>query len=63
MYKDGMGVRQNYVHAHAWFNVASANGVEEATELRAGIEKKMTPAQLAEAQKLAAEYFEKYKTK
>jgi len=35
MYDTGQGVPQDYVLAHMWFNIASVNGIEEATRNRA----------------------------
>ena len=53
MYSKGEGVIQDYVQAHMWFNVSHANGHKKANELRDDIAKKMTPSQIAEAQKMA----------
>ncbi len=53
MYYKGRGVPQDYVRAHMWINLAAATGDETAREDRDLITKKMTPAQIAEAQKLA----------
>jgi len=39
-----------------WLNLAAAQGFEKAAELRDLLEKAMTPAQLAEAQRLAREW-------
>ena len=49
----GKGVPQDYVQAHRWINLASLDGDEVLRELRNGLEKRMTPAQIAEAQRLA----------
>jgi uncharacterized protein len=54
MYVGGDGVPQDYVIAHMWFNLAAAGG--EAVEFRDKLAKRMTPAQIAEAQKLAREW-------
>ena len=62
-YEDGDGVLQDFVQAHAWFNVASANGSVGASELRDEVANQMTPEQIAKAQELAREYFEKYQPK
>ena len=59
MYGNGNGVLQDDVYAHMWFNIASSNGAEKAGEGRALIAERMTPAQLAEAQKLARECVKK----
>ena len=39
-----------------WYNLAAANGGNKGAELRDGLAKRMTPAQIAEAQKLAREW-------
>jgi len=39
-----------------WFNLASASGHEDAKTLREIVSKKMTPEQIAEAQKLSREW-------
>ena len=56
MYKDGDGVPKDYVSAYMWFNLSSAKGDPAATKLRDAVAEKMTPAQIAEAQKLAREW-------
>ena len=47
------GVLQNYVKAHSWYNLSAANGTATAAENRDGVAKRMTPQQIADAQKLA----------
>jgi TPR repeat protein len=56
MYLDGKGVPQDYVLAHMWFTLAAAKGQQDAASLRDALAKRMTPAQIAEAQKLAREW-------
>ena len=56
MYGNGRGVPQNYVLAHMWSNLASASGNANAPKNRDAVAAKMTPAQIAEAQRLAAEW-------
>ena len=56
MYAKGQGVTQNYVKAHMWSNLAAAQGDETAAKNRDIIAAKMTKAQIAEAQRLAAEW-------
>ncbi len=56
MVAKGQGVPQDYVQAHMWFNLAGAQGRDQATEARDIVAKYMTPAQIAEAQKLAREW-------
>ena len=56
LYENGGGVPQDYVQAHLWFNLAAAQGYKEASKNRGIIADKMTPAQIAEAQRLAREW-------
>ncbi len=63
MYREGQGVPQDYVQAHMWFNLAAswfsapeAENRDKAVENRDLAASKMTPAQIAEAQKLAREW-------
>ena len=56
MYSKGRGVPQDYVQAHMWVNLAAAQGIEDARELRDILAELMTPAQIAEAQRLAREW-------
>ena len=59
MYDNGYGVIQDHVYAHMWFNIASANGLEKARENRDLVANKLTPNQMADAQKLARECVKK----
>ena len=56
MYDEGQGVSQDMVQAHKWYILAAANGDKPAAQLRDAIANQMTPAQIAEAQKLAREW-------
>jgi TPR repeat protein len=63
MYDKGQGVPQDYVQAHMWFNLASAGYRLSDTMSRDGaityrdlVAGKMTPDQIAEAQRLAREW-------
>ena len=56
MYEKGQGVPQDYVQAYKWFNLAAAQGTKGAAEWREHIAARMTPAQIAEAQKLTSEW-------
>ena len=47
---------QDFIQAHKWYNLAAANGHGKAAEYRDALAKQMTPAQIAEAQKLAREW-------
>ena len=55
MYFSGQGILQNYTMAHKWFNLSAINGDSDAIQLRNAVAAKMTPQQIAEAQKLARE--------
>ena len=55
LYALGKGVLKDWVYAHMWGNIASSNGNENGGKLRDLAAKEMTPAQIAEAQKLARE--------
>ncbi len=46
--------------AHMWFNIAAASGIAKAVTGRDAVAQNMTPAQIAEAQKLAREWMEKH---
>ncbi len=56
MYNKGWGVPQDYIQAHMWFNLAGAQGFKPAAKSRDYVAKLMTPAQIAEAQRLAREW-------
>ncbi len=53
MYDQGQGVAQDYLQAHMWFNLAAAQGDEDAAKHRDKLAEKMTPGQVAEAQWIA----------
>ncbi|MYG43200.1 MAG: sel1 repeat family protein, partial [Rhodobacteraceae bacterium] len=53
MYYNGIGVPQNYVLAHAWTNLASANGHPDAEELRDSVELLLAQSLVDDTQKLA----------
>jgi len=56
MYDNGNGVTQNYTKAHMWVNIAASSGFTKAGKARDIVATKMTPKQIAEAQKMAAEW-------
>lgn len=56
MCEEGQGVVQDFIEAHKWYNLAGSNGHESATSNRENLEKRMTPTQIAEAQKRAIEW-------
>jgi TPR repeat protein len=54
-YAEGRGVIQDYIRAHMWMNIAASNGEKDGSNNRDIVAKKMTAAQIAEAQKMARE--------
>ncbi len=63
-YYNGKGVPQDYTLAHMWFNLAGTSTFNElAREARDNVAKQMTPAQLAEAQRLAREWTATHRTR
>ena len=54
MYDNGQGVALDYVQAHKWFNLGAVSGNASAVKNRDIVAAKMTPAQIAEAQRLAS---------
>ena len=56
LYHEGEGVPKNNVEAYKWYNLAAAGGYEQAIEGRRRIEREMTLAQIAEAQRLSAQF-------
>jgi len=60
MYAKGEGVPENDLRAYAWSSIAAARGHAKGKNFKEIIVKLMTPAQIAEAQKLSSELWEKY---
>ena len=63
MYAKGLGVQQDYVEAHKWFNLAvlrrpasEKEKRDQAVKHRDLLAARMTPAQITEAQKRAREW-------
>ena len=56
MYYAGRGVPQDLVRAHMWFNLSTSQGYDVAEAFRDQVVEHMTPAQIAEAQKLARDW-------
>ena len=60
MYHNGEGMPQDYVEAYRWLILAVSNATgdtqNKSAEIRDATAKQMTPAQLAEAQRLAREW-------
>ena len=56
MYEEGQGVPQDDVQAYVWLSLAAAQGNERAGKFRDLLDEMLTPAQLADAQRLAREW-------
>jgi uncharacterized protein len=55
-YHTGLGVPQDLLHAHKWYNLAAAYGYHDGAKWRDRIARELSPAKIAEAQKLAREW-------
>ena len=56
LYFNGQGVRKDYVRAHMWWNLNATQGYGQSFANGDNVAARMTPAQIAEAQKLAREW-------
>ena len=66
MYDNGQGVPQDHMLAHMWLNLAASRSppgedYDEAVQLRDAVAERMTPVQIAEAQKLARQWWKRRK--
>jgi TPR repeat protein len=64
----GHGVPQDYAQAHMWYNLAASSAEDdaarnEAAKVRDLVATKMTPAQIAEAQRMAREWMQSHPSK
>jgi TPR repeat protein len=55
-YDNGLGVPQDKVSAYMWLNFSASQGQEGAAAFRDLIARRMTPAQIGEAQRLSREW-------
>lgn len=61
LYRDGDGVARNDVEAHMWFDLSSALNFDPKAALQRDlIAKRMTPEQVAEAERRAQEWINKF---
>ena len=67
LYYNGQGVPQDYVLAHMWLSLSASRypasvrkNVNDIVHYKEIVDAKMTPAQIAEAQRLACEWMEKH---
>jgi hypothetical protein len=62
MYEKGKGISKDFVEAYKWFSISGETGNGRMYIEKIG-KRKMAPAQIAEAQKLAQEWVEKHQKK
>lgn len=66
MYEDGRGVLRSYIQAYKWYSLTASKGDLTTIIFRIRIAEQMTPAEIAEAQKLSRDWlaaFEERKSK
>ena len=56
LYTSDAGLEKDRVRGHMWFNLAVAHGMRQATQRRDSVEAKMSPEEIAQAEKLAVEW-------
>ena len=59
MYRDGIGVERDLVEAYAWFTAAGENSVMDGLAYRSEIVRQMSPEQVADGKRLAAQVAKK----
>jgi TPR repeat protein len=55
-YDNGLGVPQDHIRSYMWFDLSAAQGRDGAAAFRDLVARRMTPGQIAEAQKLKREW-------
>ena len=55
MYKTGKGVPQDFLQAYMWYELANISGHKDAEKWLHNLSRKMTPANIEKAQKMASE--------
>jgi len=60
LYYHGNGVRRDYVQAYKWCELAQSNGAMAADECREAVGRRMSQAELLEAVRLVAEWYERH---
>jgi TPR repeat protein len=61
LYGNGLGVPKDLIKSYMWYYIASVSGHKGALGKRDFTRKKMTPAQIAEAQKLAQDWMDTHR--
>ncbi len=62
MYRNGKGTAQDYVRAYMWFSLAATQGHAGAAQHRADIARKISYAEIAEAQEMEREWLNNFQT-
>lgn len=56
MYEQGQGIKPDYAQAYFWYVLADTQGDSQAPQAKQDIAKKMTPAQIEDAERRAREF-------
>lgn len=56
LYATGQGVRRDYIEAYKWMNICAASGNNGCVTQRDLLAKKLKPAQVTQAQRMATEF-------
>ena len=60
LYKEGKGVPQDYEFAYVWYSIGAAHQHQLSINALDSAEEKLSPDEMKEANKLIADYVEKY---
>ncbi len=60
MYRDGNGVPQNLITSYMWLSLAMVREDDMASHNKNALREKMTPEQIAEAERLTQEWLEEH---
>jgi uncharacterized protein len=63
MFGEGLGVPREDVQAYQWYSLSAAQGVDIARQNLSIAEGRMTREQIAQAQRMAAETFERIRSR
>ncbi len=58
MYRDGLGLEQDYVEAYKWFTLSATQGYEDAVRDGGTLRSEMKAAHIAEAQRRVQQWHE-----
>lgn len=63
LFYNGTGVRRSYVEAYKWCDLAQSNGASQAAPCREAAQQRMSDPELAESNRLVAEWFGRHASK